>query len=752
MRTLVSILSITLLAIGSQLIYQNILLGSIKPVSKDNIGIDLFEITSVKDAYNGKTPPGATGPYQVITAIAHGRLDPQSPRNAQIVDIDLAPINENGMVVYKTNVVILRPTSANNGKRILFYDVVNRGRKIIHNTNLGGGNIDTAISEDVEPSPTLPSLLHYGYTIVWSGWHGNIQLSGSGINQLVGTDFPIAKYPDGKVITGRVREEYIPDVSPDPFDHAPSGRVYHIPLSYSPASLEDLSGATLTARQSWLNTDGLQDYNVSSVPVKNWHYTNLPDGKNAATFTPPDYVWDATGKKIPPDEGTIYQFVYRAKDPKVNGIGFAAVRDIVDFLKNKNYDNQGNANPLNDFKLAICAREIDCDPNPKTNFDVVLAHGVSQSGRFLRDFLYQGFNQTNAGDRVFDGIATIIAGARRTWTNYRFSQTGRWSKQHEDHFMPGDQFPFAYNVFNDPNSNKSDGLLKACLQTDTCPKIMQIDGSFEWWGGRASLVVTDGGGRDLVLPDNVRYYLIPGTSHGGGRGLSSGSFSLPSPKGLCQMPASPVHSLPFYRALTFALAQWVSKNITPPPSRYPTVAAGTLVSPDRVQFPPIDEISVPIGKNALPTPLSITFSARHNTLFSTDYSSAEPVVDLSKPYQILVPAVNQDGNETSGIPVPEVSVPLASYTGWNLRREGHAKAELCAGEGGAIPFAINRKSRSPSDIRSSLDDLYTSRSDYQSKVDKAVSSLLDGGYILPLDAEQYRRKAKKISEHLIPLP
>jgi hypothetical protein len=454
---------------------------------------------------------------------------------------------------------------------------------------------------------------------------------------------------------------------------------------------------------------------------------------------------------VPADQGTIYSFVYTAKDPKVSGIGFAAVRDLIAFLKYDDKDGSGGANPLADMKSAACAAGSNCPSSPATNFDVAIGEGISQSGRFLRDFLYQGFN--DSGNRqVFDGLIPIISAGRRTWVNERFNQGGRWSKQHEDHWMPGDQFPFAYNVITDPVNGATDGLLKRCLDTNTCPKIMQIDGGFEWWGGRASLVVTDGAGRDLTLPSNVRYYLIPGTQHGGSAGVTTGILTQPVAGSMCQFVTSPVSEGPPERALAVAMDNWVSKGTQPPASRYPSVGSGTLVAPTATAmgFPDLSAVTVPNGAAGTPTSLSLSGVGLPNLLFVTDYSNAIPVVNTSKQYTLLVPKVDSNGNETSGIVMPELAAPLGTYAGWNLRGNGHAVGEGCSSTGLAIPFAVNPAAKNPSDPRQTLTDLYSNRADYLAKFGAATDALVAAGLFTPVDAANWKNNATQLSTSLMP--
>jgi hypothetical protein len=711
--------------------------------------IQNFEILSVAPAYGGATPPGATGPYEVITAVAHGELDPNSPANARIADLRNAPREADGRVAYSTDVVILRPVHAADAKRVLFYDVVNRGNKLAIPSFIGGG----ALTGSEPPPATFPSLLRGGVTVVWSGWQGDLPQTGTpaiAAAAPIGTAFPTAHGDKGAPITAISREEYIPDYA--------GGAANTIALSYPPADPANHDSVTLTARQSWLTHYGASDpgdqsYAAPSVAVADWHYAQTTDGHSTVIFTPPASVPGPDEKPVPADAGTIYSFVYRARDPRVNGIGFAAVRDLISFLRYDQVDAEGHANPIADLKSAPCVA-ASCPAHPPATVDLAIGEGISQSGRFLRDFLYQGFNRDAHGRRVFDGMMPIISGSRRTWINSSFSQPGRWSKQHEDHWQPGDQFPFAYNTIKDPVSGRSGGVLQRCSATHTCPRIMQVDGAFEWWGARASLVVTDGRGHDLKLPSNVRYYLVPGTMHGGGSGVGDGLFTIPAAGNLCQLPASPVAEAPVERALIPALIDWVTTGKTPPPSQYPSVADGTAVAPTRAAtgFPDLSDVMVPSGGK--PVELHIAEMGMFNQLFVTDYSRAVPVAQLDKRYTALVPKVDVNGNEVAGVLVPDVKVPVATFAGWNLRGEDHAVGESCTLNGGAIPLAVDEASQSGGhDSRATLESLYAGRADYQAKVAAAAQALVNAGYLLPLDAQNvFEAQAATISPMLVPKP
>lgn len=705
-----------------------------------------FQVLSIAPAYGGKTPPGAPGPYEIITAVVHGALDPASPLNAGIVDLALAPRDRDGLVDYSTDVMILRPVHAADAARLLFYDVANRGRRLAIGVFIGR----RPLTGDAPPRAGFPSLLRIGATFVWSGWQGGIKEAASprvGRNILLGTDFPIAREPDGTPITGMSRQEFVPDVS--------GGASNAFTLSYPPADSGDRASVTFTARQSWLlgygtNAPQVQDYRAPSVPVTTWHYVEGPKGTRVV-FTPPASVPGPGGRPVPADGGTIYSFVYRARDPRVNGIGMAAIRDLVSFLRHDATDASGHPNPLADLAGARCVL-ASCPARPSGNFDVAIGEGISQSGRLLRDFLYRGFNEDAQGRIVFDGMMPIIAGARRSWVDARFSQPGQWSRQHEEHWQRGDQFPFTYGTITDPVSGRTDGLLRACTATHTCPRVMQVDGAFEWWDARASLVVTDGRGHDVTLPPNVRYYLVAGTGHGGGPGVTSGLVAMPAQGSLCELPPSPVEESPVIRALARALIAWVTKGTLPPPSRYPTVAAGTAVLPTAaaVGFPDLSDVMVP--SRGKPVALHLHFKGILNTISVTDYTHAVPIVHTNERYTLLVPKVDANGNAIAGVIGPDLAVPLATYTGWNLRGQGHAIGEGCYLFGGEIPFAVNKAAEAGGhDSRATLAALYSGRADYRRKVAAAAEALVKARLLLQADAVNvFEAHAKLISPLLIP--
>jgi hypothetical protein len=509
------------------------------------------------------------------------------------------------------------------------------------------------------------ALLEQGFAFVRVGWQGDLTPTKSNIVAYL----PIATATDGSPIVAPALEEFIFD------DAEPVSRRR---LTY-PASSLDASGGMISVRAN----------------------------QTARRQTPTDLTWTFVSqtevevtRPVGFDGGAIYEFIYLAKDPIVMGLGFAAMRDAISHLRYADADRSGHPNPLAVPGL------------PRT----AISLGVSQSGRMLRDFLYQGFNEDVEGRVVFDGMHPNIAGSRKTFTNYPFSQPGRWQKQHEDHNYPGDQFPFAYTTLTDPVSGRTDGLLEKCRASDTCPKIVHSDGEAELWQARASLVVTDPRGQHIEQPDNVRVYLIAGIRHGGGPGVHA---TAPT-RGVCQNLNNPLALSQTRTALSVALQAWVAHDVEPPPSRFPTVANGGLVAASNVGFPKIP---------------GVTYSGSYNPLSLADHRSMPPM--QGAPYTVLVARTNSDGNMTDGVRHPNLAAPIGTHTGWNLRREGFAAGEQCAGAGSFIPFTANRMAReSTGDPRLSLDERYPNHATYVGAVSDAADALVRDRLLLQSDAEE----------------
>ena len=586
---------------------------------------------------------GAIGQYERLRGVVSGEVDPADPRHRDIVNLDRAPRNGSGRVEYRATVEIYRPIDMTRWNRAIHHTVSNRG---------GAGAADVA-------------LLERGFAFVRVGWQGDLTPTARNIAAFL----PVASNPDGSSIVGPALEEFI-------FNDAEQRS--RRSLTYATASLEP-GEATLTVRAH-------QRAPRETPADLRWRFVSPTeiDIRRPAGF----------------DGGAIYELIYEAQDPIVMGLGFAAIRDAISFLRYDETDRAGNPNPL------------AFDGLPRT----AISLGISQSGRVLRDFLYQGFNEDVSGQIVFDGIHPNIAGSRKSFTNYQFAQPGRWQKQHEDHVYPGDQFPFTYTTLSDPISGRTDGLQKKCAASNTCPKIIHSDGEAELWQARSSLVVTDPRGRHIELPDNVRVYLIAGTQHGGGPGV----HTRPPTQGFCQNLNNPLALGQTRTALSVALYEWVAKNTAPPPSRFPTVANGGLVTATAVDFPDVP---------------GVTYSGSYNSLHLHDHRSMPPT--KGDAYTVLVARTDADGNMTDGVRHPNLAAPIGTHTGWNLRREGFAKGQQCAGTGSFLPFATSLTERQATgDPRSSLEERYPEHQAYVRAVAEAADALVADRLLLRDDADE----------------
>jgi hypothetical protein len=413
--------------------------------------------------------------------------------------------------------------------------------------------------------------------------------------------------------------------------------------------------------------------------------------------------------------GAIYQLIYRAKDPPVAGIGLAATRDLISFLRYTAADDSGAPNPL-----AVAGK-----PWPSRT----LAYGASQSGRYLRDFLYRGFNEDENNRIVFDGMIPHVA-TGRIFLNFRFAQPNRMLNiGHGFQYYPDVSFPFAYQNERDPFSANSDGILARCSERGNCPKIIHTTTGTEYWQSGGSLVTTDPQGEhDATLPANVRVYHLASTEHVG--------VQATMPKGVCAMPPNTATDYaPAMRAVLLNLDRWVKDGVEPPPSRYPRIDDGTLVS-----------MTSPAGKIPGFT-LAKGPNGRPRIDYGPDYAKGTIAkvlpVAFTDSYRVLVPKVDADGNEIGGLRLPQITVPLGTATGWSVRAAGAGgQGELCYLDGSYIAFAKTKAEREASgDSRPSLEERYRDRADYAAKIEQAALALARDRYLLDEDVTRIVERA-----------
>jgi len=476
---------------------------------------------------------GDVGQYEKLVGRAFGEIDPGDPQNARITDIAPAPRNAQGMVEYSTDVYILTPVQRARGNHRVFFEINNRGNSFslneMNDATTGGNDPTTAADAG------NGFLMRAGYTIVLSGWDVTVPAGGGRFTMTV----PVARNADGSPIVGSSLEEFVVD----------NGVTVSATLTYAAATL-DKTQASLTLRSHYVDPPVV-------IPPTAWEYINA----RAIRLVPAG---------TPFQNGSLYEFTYPATNPLVAGLAFAGLRDLAAFIRHATTDDMGTMNPL-----AGAVHRI-------------YSFSFSQPTRFMHDFLRLGFNEDEDGRPVFDANLNWIGGASGGFFNYRFAQPARTHRQHIGRWYPEIQFPFTNEVLFDPVTGTSDGVLRACSATRTCPKIFEVNSENEYWSKGGSLLHTDTLGNDLPLDrhehgekgrdgshhdddenvSDVRYYLLSSLPHSAGSG--------PTGRGICQQPRNPLVANPTLRALLVALDAWVTDDEEPPESAVPRRADGHL--------------------------------------------------------------------------------------------------------------------------------------------------------------------------------
>ena len=637
------------------------------------------------------------GQYEKIVGTGFGEVNPNDSKNSVMVDIQLAPRNANGNVEYAFDFYILKPINLKTGAHKVMYEPPNRGNKTWATL---GRFPDGSDPGSVTDPATLDNafFLPRGYTIVFSGWDQAAGTSNANFKTTIDLTKAVAHNPDGSTITG------------PGYEYIVTGNGTFT-LTY-PANSVDKSKATLTHR---VHLDDVPKTLASSQ----WDFTNangtaikLNASADAActTATPPACTFIAND---------IYEFMYTAKNPTVNTIGLAAIRDFNAWLRYETADSDGNANPL------------------AGNVRRIYTEVVSQPGRTLNDFTHLGFNQAENGKIVFDGMLQWIAAGDGLSMNFRFSQPGRTERNRQEHLFNEATFPFANVMATDPFTGIRDSRFARCEMSHTCPVAMEIYSANEYWVKAASLLhTTPDGKKDLPDSPFARNYFISSHQHGTGSATS---------KGNCQQFLNPLNSAPVQRALWIAMDEWVTEHRQPPPSSVPTLHDHTLVPPNQsaVGFPDIP---------------GVTYTGLKTTRYRFNwgpgfYQSGIPTFNpplVAPPmqdnpangpiYPSFVPTTDRDGNDVAGIRLADVTVPVATYTGWALRGGAWAN-DGCESSGQFIPFPQTKAARQATgDPRHSSEERYGTLNRYVHKVAHALRRMVDERLLLceDYDAELNR--------------
>jgi hypothetical protein len=643
-------------------------------------------ITSIVPAYGGASF-GSVGPYQFVTGIANGAVDPADPKNAVIQDIALAPLDAKGRVEYSTNFQILMPVDESKGNHIMLTEIVNRGNEL----DPSFFNIGVTSS-----APAGDGFLeNQGLTLVWTGWQADLVAPASNPG-LVTMSAPIAHYRNGQTITGVVRSEWIVSTPTS------TQNILADSSSNTPGY------ASVTTSNAGLRLTERVHQNDPKVPIPNsdWAFADC-------TSTPFPGVPNSQKVCLKNgfDTNHIYELIYTAKDPIVMGLGLAALRDVSAFFHNAATDDSGTANPL--------AGQITH----------TLLNGISQSGRLLRTYLDLGFNEDESGKQVFEGMQPHI-GSLRNYINVRFSQPGRLAgTQHTEKQYPGPESPLTYQPSFDPLTGQTSGIFDRCTQTGTCPKIVHTMTDIEYWEASGRGDTTDPlGTRDLSLPSNVRIYQFSSNQHGG----FSPVAALPTSTGICeQLPDANTYTYNI-RALLVALEQWVANGTLPPASLYSRLDHRSLVPLNQIRFPRIPGVTGPAG--IFNTHIVYYRGPRYDADDLSGIIAIEPPIPLVE-YPSLAPQIDVDGNDIDGLRSHILQAPLGTYTGWNVRAAGFSQGDACDLTGSYIPFAATKAQRKASgDPRLSLQERYGSTAGYVAAVTAAVNSLVSQRLMLASDA------------------
>ncbi len=604
--------------------------------------------------------------YEKVQGIAYFTLDPADPANAAIIDLQHAPRSQDGLVEYAADFRMLIPDAA-----------IANGGLLYHVNNRGGSEVPP------ESALTLP-LSALGFTYLVTGWINEM----SAAENLLLLHAPIVG-SSAEPITGEVRYEIIVGEQSNDLNIAGGGH-----LAYTPTAT-GARDATLTHR--------LYPHDPR-VPLERSQFRL--DVQTAAGRNQPLVTLNLDGGFEP---GRIYELKYAAQDSVLAGAGMAGIRDMVSMIR---YD--GDSAVLAPLSLPTVTHTV--------------AWGNSQSGRLLRQFIYDGLNADTDGRIVFDGIIPVIAGSGFGMFNNRFAMPTRTNGQESNHLYPNDLFPFTYGDSTDPFSGRTDGILKKARESNTLPKVMHIQTSNEYWLRAGSLPHTNPQGtEDAVLPEEVRFYTIGGSQHSSGNGKPRTATST-------QLPPNPNMWSPIADSLLVAMYDWVAKGVEPPASRYPKISDGTLIA---------SHVNGRINRSAW-KPLNGVTHPEH--IYVVGFSNwgerwwQERIIDqhptgTDQYYNPLVPAVNRDNNDLpeSTILPPLTQVPIATFVPWNLRAPATgAPKSLARLSGGYIPFSPNTAAAVQSrDSRNSIAGLYNSFDDYLQKYAAATDKLIAEGYLLP---------------------
>jgi hypothetical protein len=594
--------------------------------------------------------------YERLDGRIHFAVDPGHAANRSIVDLDRAARDAEGRVRFWADLVLLRPRDAAKANRRLLYYVVNRGRLQLPFSRAAAKEDP---SDEIDPGDGF--LLRRGWTIAMCGWQWDVDRRPG----LIGLEAPQALGPDGRPIAGQVAVRFQPNerhgeqiLSHMPL-HPPPGRLSYAHRPYPAADVNE-PGATMTVRRTFAGPV------VETLPRDRWRFTR--EGTHVALeggFEP----------------GLVYEVVYTTGICPVAGTGLLAVRDCTAHLR---YDHD---------------RPIDH----------AYGFGVSQCGRFLRQYLLDRVNGDERGRPAFDGVIPDVAGARRGQFNHRYAQ-------------PSD--PHAPGFGHLPPFLVGDHL------GDQPIKVIEPNTSSEYWRADCSLIHTDpAGARDVEPPPNARIYMFAGARHG------SGTVPLTDASNTGARAANDLTVVDYSTLLRNTLElldAWVADGVEPPPSVFPRLADGTAV-PRQAVLAKLARIPgvVPLDPAVMPTLRRVELGPD-----AAAGVGAWPA-GLGEPFPSYVSDVDADGNEVAGIRLPDLTVPVGSHTGWVARHpESGGAGQLLDMMGFTVPLPATEGERQRrGDPRPSIASRYRDRDDYLARVRTEAEKLVGARHLLAEDVD-----------------
>jgi len=643
---------------------------------------------------------GSAGQYEKIRGTIYYEVDPEVKANAAIVDLEFAPRNARGMVEFSGDFMLIKPVDMNKANGRLLYEVNNRGR-IFTFPSLNGGQLSNN-PETLEQCGD-GFFMHQGYTFLFSGWNWDVTEGGDRFQFEVPYAMNGAQTIRQKIAAEIVNSEHLEALGAMPLAQGNS-RCY--PSANYPKNDQDV----LTIRDS---PEGKRII----IPNDQWSYSAAKDGE---VYADSRSLYVKGG--IQP--GKIYELIYEVAHPKIVGLGFAAVRDVLSFFKFEYKDASGFSNPL----------VLENKPGRELAIEYTYVYGYSQSARFITHMIMQGFYIDEKERMVFDGARMHVGGGGKGGFNSRFAQTTQYPMHLEGNYMPADYPPFNFLAKNDPASGGKNDVLAVAKKLGKMPKIIITNDASEYWDRSASLIHTTIDGRkDASVHENVRIFLINGAPHGPARSRHVD---------VAENAVSTINGDVVVRSTLTMLDEWVSKGITPADSRYPRLDRGELITAGehKRQMPVIPVMRHP-GTNLQPP-----ICDYGPDFWSKGIMRNVPPIMIGH-YPTFVPATDKDGNGLGGVRLPDITVPLGTYQGFNPRKqEANAPDYLVGHIGSFWPFAATKEERNKNDDpRPSLEERYGGKENYVEQVIIEVNKLLADRLLTQEDANKITAEAKAIS-------